>query len=157
MIAARWIRIDPRIFGAVCNGLAAVQSADGAPIVLWCAPQDGWCRYAFIVPLRHAPGREDRRIAWALAPVLAAWRSLGVAAYLEGGDVLRGGSIIGAAASATQAGCAVVVARAGCLPEWAGEAVLAERLRLIVEAQYGWQFDTSWPAIAEWQSIEEHY
>ena len=89
--------------------------------------------------------------------MLAAWRSLGVAAYLEGGDVLRGGVVIGAAASATLAGSALVVARIACLPEWAGETLLAERLRLVVEAQYGWQFDTSWPQAAEWRSIEEHY
>ena len=140
MIAARWIRIGPADgleLQALCSDLAAAQGARAAPILLWSQEV-----MALIVPLRLAPGLRRRWIPWALAPAIAAYRGCGVAAYLEGRELRLAGRKIASASCARIGGCAVI-ASSFLHP------VPDDRFRALVEAQYGWQFETSWPSTAE--------
>jgi hypothetical protein len=201
-LAARWIRLGlagPLALRAAYTGLAAAQPPAAAPIVLWA--EAGSCvrceildaeesQYVFVLiaPLRVAPGRRARWLAWALAPAIATYRHFGLRAYLDAGGVwLNGGRI--ARSAATHVGCCAVVG-AGFLPrfpaaplhsgpsavpvqfrawlreglalaisEWAGhgdtpaERELEAVFRARIEAQHGWQFETSCPSAREQAAI----
>ncbi|MCC6211269.1 MAG: hypothetical protein IT513_09535 [Burkholderiales bacterium] len=150
-VAARWIRLSadgvPSL-QAACAGFARVQGPDSAPAALWARCGDDRHAIAVVAPLKFVPGRSSRWCAWLLAPLVAAYRVRGVTAYFDADRIcLSGQPISGVGASAVGA-CAVVVAD---FAAW-GEAFL-QALRLRVEAQYGWRFDTSWPSAAEREAI----
>lgn len=166
---ARWIGISAREAASLqsrCVALAEAQGARSEPIVVWAAGPAHvslargvdplWVDqrqhlFILIVPVLHAPGRAGRWAAWALAPAIAACRSFGVQAYLEGDDLRAGGRRIAGAACATIGSCAVI---ASSLPRaLPGERRLAERLRAAIEAQFDWQFETSWPSAAEREAM----
>lgn len=118
---ARWIRlglVDAREFHAVCAGLSVAQHRGAAPIVLWaCAtsPLDGLVLederaylFAVIAPAHLAPGRSARWPAWALSPVVAAYRHFGLRAYLNGADICLHGRRIGSGRAETIGDCAVI-------------------------------------------------
>lgn len=168
---ARWIGIGAPEAAALrsrCAGLAEAQPADAEPIVVWgrapahlcLGPELGsvWIDagrhfFVMIVPARLAPGRARRWVAWALAPAIATCRSFGVQAYAEGNDVWAAGRKLAGAGSATIGACAVI---ASSLPApLPGERLLADRFRAAVEAQFGWQFETSWPSAIERQAMAE--
>lgn len=150
MIAARWIRMEleaPLAIEGICAGLAAAQRVQSAPIVVWGHASAQRC-LGLVAPLRHAPGLPRRWISWALAPVIAAYRGAGVAAYLEAGEIRVAGRAVAAASASSVGLCAVVTAR--LLQPFPGE-----RYRGLVEAQYGWRFDTSWANAGERTAIGE--
>jgi hypothetical protein len=168
---ARWIGIgacDAASLHARCVGLAEAQAADAEPIVVWGAARSNLCfgqglgvvwvdegqpLFVLIVPTRLAPGRARRWIAWALAPAIATCRSFGVLAYLEGHDLLAAGRRICGAGCNVIANCAVIAAS---LPRvHPGERLVEARFRAAIEAQFGWQFETSWPSAAERQAMAE--
>jgi hypothetical protein len=168
---ARWIGIgalETPSLKSRCAGLAEAQAADAEPIVIWgiapthlCLGQglgavwvdEGQHVFVLIVPARLAPGRVRRWIAWALAPAIATCRSFGVQAYLEGDDLRAAGRKIAGAGCATIGACAVIASSLPCvLP---GEQLLAVRFRAAIEAQFDWQFETSWPDAAERQAMAE--
>ena len=74
---ARWIRlglIGQKEFDATHASIAAAQSRDAAPILLWGAHVDPLAaRYPFalIAPLKFAPGRRDRWLCWGLAAAIS--------------------------------------------------------------------------------------
>jgi hypothetical protein len=148
---ARWIRLHPPhlpAMHAACAGFASAQGAGAAPAVLWARIEDGRDNgdhaFAIVAPLKYLPGRRTRWAAWGLAPLVAAYRQRGLSAYCDADRIcLRGQPISDVRASSTGA-CAVVLAD---FTAW-GEGFI-EALRQRVEAQYGWQFDHSWPADAE--------
>ena len=105
---ARWIRlgrVEARELRAACAGLCAMQAREAAPIVLWActeSPLYGFAqedergyRFVVIAPRHVAPGLAARWVAWALSPVVAAYRDFGVRAYLDGSDVCLHGRRIG--------------------------------------------------------------
>ncbi len=165
MIArARWIPLglaEPLELRAAYTGLAEAQHRGAAPILLWAQAKFdillGLARarerhyvLALIVPRHLAPGRRARWRAWALAPVLAAYRQFGLHAYLSGEEIRLGGRRIAESGAGVIGEC--VVAASGVLaafPRRELEAVLCAR----VEAQHGWQFETSWPTAAERAAI----
>ena len=168
---ARWIGIgvpETASLRTLCEGLAQTQARDADPIVIWGKTSAHLCLcdgidevwvdegqhvFVLIVPLRLAPGRSRRWIAWALAPAIAACRVLGVRAYFEGRDLWVAGRRAAGAGCATIGACAVIVSS---LPHAsAGGTSVAARLREAIEAQFGWQFETSWPSTAERQAIGE--
>ena len=70
---ARWIRlgaIGQRDFDAAWTALAAAQPRDGAPVLLW-GEEAARYPFALIAPLKHAPGRVQRWLAWGLAAAVA--------------------------------------------------------------------------------------
>lgn len=168
---ARWIGIgacDAASLQARCVGLAEAQGADAEPIVVWGAARGHLCfgqalgaawvdegqpLFVLIVPKRLAPGRARRWIAWALAPAIATCRSFGVRAYLEGHDLLAAGRMICGAGCNVVANCAVIAA--GLPRVHPGERLVEARLRAAIEAQFDWQFETSWPSAAERQAMPE--
>jgi hypothetical protein len=171
--AARWIHsapVGPRGLHAACAGLALAQQARSAPLVFWarvnapvagdpCAIEEDHYAIALIAPLRHAPGRRSRRRAWALAPVLAAYRYFGVHAYLDDDAVCLGGRQIATCGAQEIGACAVLVSSflpcpPGALAEWA-ERDLEAALRVRIESQHGWQFENSWPTEAERAAIAD--
>lgn len=170
-IAARWIRqggIEPRILLATVAALAFRQAGRAAPILLWAraaSPVEGdWLNaeqgqpvFALIVPARLAPGRESRRIPWALAPAIAAYRQLGVRAYANGNDIWLNGRRIARGAAASLGGSVMVSGSflAGLPGAGFEEQVVEAVFRLRLEAQFGWQFDTSWASEAERAAIAE--
>lgn len=168
---ARWIGVgapEPASLRTLCEGLAQTQARDADPIVVWgkasghvCFGEgfdavwvdEGQHLFVLIVPLRLAPGRPRRWVAWGLAPAIAACRGLGVRAYFEGRDLLVAGRKAAGAGCATIGACAVIVAS---LPRaFARGLPVAARLREAIEAQFGWQFETSWPSSAERQAMGE--
>jgi len=171
--AARWIRsapVGPRDLHAACAGLALAQGERSAPLVFWarvnapvagdpCAIEENHYAFALIAPLRRAPGRRSRRSAWALAPVLAAYRHFGVHAYLDDDAVCLSGRRIAACGAQEIGACAVVVSSflpcpPGALAEWA-ERDLEAAFRVRIESQHGWQFENSWPTEAERVAIAD--
>jgi hypothetical protein len=170
-IAARWIRqgpAEPRALLAAIAGLAHAQDARAAPILLWAragAPVDaGWLQaeeghhvFALIAPVRFAPGRACRWAAWAMAPAIAAYRQLGVRAYADGNELWLNGRRIARCAATALGAC--VVACGSFLPGLPGagfeERVVEAVFRMRLEAQHGWQFDTSWAGDAERAAIED--
>jgi hypothetical protein len=145
MTPARWMRFGwigaPGLLAA-SRGLAAVQSSRAAPIALWGRSAQH-CEFALVAPRKFAPGRASRWRAWALAPAIGACRRLGVAAYLEGGEIWLHGRRIAQAEALALGEC--VVATSAIPAHIAPAAAVEEALRSCLEAQCGWQFDHSWP------------
>lgn len=151
---ARWIRlgaIGQRDFDAAWAALAAAQPRDAAPVLLW-GEEAARYPFALIAPLKHAPGRVQRWLAWGLAAAVATYRQFGVPAYLDGELYLHGRDI--AASRAMSLGeCAVVAS--SFLMRFPGSCVatpsieLEQAFRLRLEAQHGWEFDHSWPSARE--------
>jgi hypothetical protein len=168
-VAARWIRqgtAEPRALLATIAGLAHAQGARAAPILLWsraAAPVDGeWLQaeeghyaFALIAPVLFAPGRTSRRVAWAMAAAIATYRQLGVRAYANGDDIWLNGRRIAQGTAASLGGCVMV--SGSFLPGLPGagfeERVVEAVFRMRLEAQHGWQFDTSWAGDAERAAI----
>lgn len=150
-IMARWIRLHPPgmpALHAACAGFARAQAADASPAVLWAGNEDQRHALAVVAPLKFLPGRSTRWCAWLLAPLVATYRQCGLSAYYDADRIcLSGQPISGVGASAVGA-CAVVVAD---FAAWGGS--FMESLRQRVEAQYGWQFDHSWPSERERETI----
>ncbi len=155
---ARWIRLGPlaqRDFDAACASLAAVQSRDAPPILLW-AEEAARYPFALIAPLKFAPGRKDRWLAWGLAAAVATYRQFEVPAYLDG-EIYLHGRDIAASRVASIGECAVITSSflmrfpQRCVATPSFELEQAFRLRL--EAQHGWSFDSSWPSGAEAVSL----
>jgi hypothetical protein len=168
---ARWIgtaALDAPALQTRCATLAEAQCADGEPILVWGraplpmflgaqagAPwvEQGQFLFLLIVPLRLAPGRARRWISWALAPAIATCRSFGVQAYLEDHALWAAGRRIADAGCTSAGACAVIACSMPCqLPD---ERDLEARFRAVVEAQFGWQFETSWPSPAERSAMAE--
>lgn len=160
--------MEPRALQAAIAGLARAQSPRAAPIVLWASAAsaaDGeWLQveaghhtFALIAPERFAPGRASRRIAWAMAAAIAAYRQLGMRAYASGNDIWLNGRRIARGAAASLGEC--VVATGSFLPGLPGagfeERVLEAVFRMRLEAQHGWQFDTSWASAEERAAIAD--
>jgi len=149
---ARWIRLACPEFDSACARLAQAQAGGAAPIVAW-AQGDARHLFALVAPLKHAPGRRKRWFSWAAAPAAATYRQFGLPAYLEGEALWLHGRKIADGAVGSIGECALIgssfLARfpAQCVATPARELEQAFRLRL--EAQHGWQFDTSWPSEAE--------
>ena len=171
--SARWIRsapVGPYDLHAACIGLAQAQSARAAPLVFWaranapvlgdpCDIEEHHFAFALIAPLRLAPGRRSRWRAWALAPALAAYRYLGVRAYLDDDAICLNGRRIAACGAQAIGGCAVVVSSflprpPGTLAEWV-ERDLEGAFRTRIEAQHGWEFENSWPSETERLAIAD--
>lgn len=168
---ARWIGVgtpEPDSLRTLCEGLAQTQARDADPIVIWGKSSshaylgegadavwvdEGQHVFVLIVPLRLAPGRSRRWIAWALAPAIAVCRSLGVRAYFEGRDLRVAGRRAAGAGCATIGACAVIVSSLPCA--FASGLPVATRLREAIEVQFGWQFETSWPNSAERRAMGE--
>lgn len=144
MIAARWIRMEQSCRGVLpvaVRGFARAQSARAAPSVLWDWNGDGNVACALVAPFKFAPGRRQRWVSWALAPLIASYRMFGLRAYLEADAVCLSGGRIATCEAMTVGECAVVVFR--FLPV---EGDFMEAFRGRIEAQQGWQFDNSWPS-----------
>lgn len=153
-LAARWIRLGPlapRDWIAACAGLARAQGARAAPIVLWAQGGEQH-RFALIVPARLAPGRRSRWSAWALSPAVAAYRRIGLAAYLEGEAICLHGRPVAGSLTEAIGECALVAS--SFLPRFPAEPYLEALFRACVEAQHGWQFETSWPSREERAALE---
>jgi hypothetical protein len=172
-IAARWIRLGPSgpyDLHAACNGLAIVQGARAAPIVLWAqasAPvigdlhsvEENRFTFALIAPLRLAPGRRSRWRGWGLAPALATYRRFGVRAYLDDDALCLNGRRIGESGAQAIGGCAVVASSflprpPEALDKWV-ERDLEAAFRERIEAQHGWEFENSWPSKIERLAIAD--
>jgi hypothetical protein len=159
---ARWIRlgmIGEAQFDGACAALAAAQPRSAAPVLLWGGHfsahfPDEAARYPFalIAPLKFAPGRVRRWLAWGLAAAVATYRQFGVPAYLNGELCLHGRDIAQSRAAALGE-CAVIAS--SFLARFPGSCVatpsleLEHAFRLRLEAQHGWQFDHSWPSAPE--------
>ena len=142
MIDARWIRIDAQglpAMQAACAAFAGAQGADAAPAVLWTRLSEGRHAYGIVAPLKHVPGRRLRWRAWALAPLVAAYRRLGLSAYHDADRICRSGQPITDVNAAQAGACAVIVAD---FTAWGADFI--DCLRQRIEAQHGWQFDHSW-------------
>jgi len=147
--AARWIRLQCEAqedFDAACEALAAAQDERAAPIVLWARVEERHA-FAIVVPQRHAPGRRSRWAAWALTPAIAAYRRIGLPAYLEGEAICLHGREVERSATREIGACAVVAA--SFLPRFPAEPYLEALFRACIEAQHGWAFETSWPSREE--------
>jgi hypothetical protein len=147
--AARWIRLgpaEPQELGGTAQSLAALQSPCAQPIVLWGAQAEGH-GFALVVPLRFAPGKRQRWTAWALSPAIAAYRHIGLPAYLEGAEIRLHGRRIAHASVALIGAC--VVAASGFVARFPAEGYLEGLFRARIEAQHGWQFESSWPSAPE--------
>lgn len=198
-LPARWIRLDPDALNspvAACRGFARThgEAGDGAahraPVCFWGrAPQSvrlaeglwaepGEFIFALLVSRRLAP-RASRWLAWGLSPVVAALRSFGEHAYLDGGNIflhgdrVAGGSVIALADSV--AICGTFPADPPIEPPESGERgrllefdpwlsalnregrarQMLAAFRGALEAQHGWQFDTDWPNRVERQAVAE--
>jgi hypothetical protein len=155
-LAARWIRIAPveeeagRL--AIYAALAEVQVPVAPPMLVWV---QGPARhdFALIVPLRLAPGKQERWRAWALSPALATCRYFGVPAYLSGGELWLHGHRL-AAASIEVVGERLLAASSMHIP-FPVERHVEDLFRVRIEAQHGWRFETSWPTPAEAGAIAD--
>lgn len=152
---ARWIRlgaIEPHDFELVYARLAAVQSKSAPPALLWAQGETQYS-FALVAPKKHAPGRVTRWLSWALAPAIATYRQFGLAAYLQDEAIWLHGRRIADSTAQAVGECAVVASSfllhfpAKCVPMPSRE--LEEAFRLRLEAQHGWQFDSSWPTERE--------
>jgi hypothetical protein len=155
---ARWIRLGspgPAEFEAACARLATAQSDRAAPILAWAQGQDvervapRSHLFALIAPLKHAPGRRQRWFAWGAVAAAATCRQFGLPAYIEGEALWLHGRRIAEGSARAVGECALIASSfpAQCLAVAPRELEQAFRLRL--EAQHGWQFDTSWPTESE--------
>jgi hypothetical protein len=137
---ARWMRIAKG--SAQPSALAAAQAAAADPILLWLR-EAGECAFALIAPLRLAPGRTWRWLAWGSMPAIATCRRFGLPAYLEGGAIWLHGRRAAGLSAARVGECALIE---GAFPApLAEEPGLEAAFRERIEAQHGWQFDTAWP------------
>lgn len=152
---ARWIRLgalEPLEFNLVYGRLAAVQSRSAPPALLWSQAKSQYL-FALVAPRKYAPGRVTRWLSWALAPAIATYRQFGLAAYLQDDAIWLHGRPIADSAAQTIGECAVVAS--GFLMHFPTKSTptpsreLEEAFRLRLEAQHGWQFDTSWPTEPE--------
>jgi hypothetical protein len=142
---ARWIRLACPEFDSACARLAQAQAGGAAPIVAW-AQGDARHLFALVAPLKHAPGRRKRWFSWAAAPAAATYRQFGLPAYLEGEALWLHGRKIADGAVSAIGECAVIAS--SFLARFPPRE-LEQAFRLRLEAQHGWQFDTSWPSEAE--------
>ena len=151
---ARWIRIGAVTqlqFDAACTAFALAQDNAAPPVLLW-AEEAARYPFALIVSRKHAPGREKRWLSWGLASAVATYRQFGVPAYLDE-ELFLHGRDIAQTRVLTCGECAVVASSflmrfpESCVPTPSLE--LEEAFRLRLEAQHGWQFDSSWPAAHE--------
>jgi len=142
---ARWIRLACPEFDSACARLAQAQAGGAAPIVAW-AQGDARHLFALVAPLKHAPGRRKRWFSWAAAPAAATYRQFGLPAYLEGEALWLHGRKIADGAVGAIGECAVIAS--SFLARFPPRE-LEQAFRLRLEAQHGWQFDTSWPSEAE--------
>jgi len=154
-VAARWIRMHPphlRAMQAACAGFARAQAPDSAPAALWAhienGQEDDRHALALVAPLKFLPGRQTRWRAWALAPLVATYRQCGLSAYTDADRICLRGQPISGIEAAAAGDCAVILVD---FAVW-GVAFI-ESLRQRVEAQYGWQFDSSWPGDVERDAI----
>lgn len=150
-IAARWIRMHPpglAALNAACAGFARAQGADAPPAALWACCGDDRHALAVAAPLKFLPGREARWRAWLLAPLVATYRQCGLSAYFDADRICLSGQPISGVDAAALGACGLVVAD---FAAWG--AAFMESLRRRVEAQYGWQFDHSWPTEREREAI----
>ena len=150
-IAARWIRLHSPGMAAVraaCSGFALAQAPRAAPAALWARCGDDRHALAVVAPLKFLPGRSTRWRAWLLAPLVAAYRRSGLSAYFDADRICLSGQAISGVEASTVGACAVAVAD---FAPWG--AAFMDSLRHRVEAQYGWQFDHSWPSEAEREAI----
>lgn len=151
--AARWIRLhlrDSTVMRGACEGFARAQAAGAAPAVLWTGADGERHAFAVVAPLQFLPGRSARWRAWALSPLVAAYRQRGLSAYTDADRICLSGRPITGVEAAAVGACSVVVAD---FEPW-GEGFM-DALRQRAEAQYGWQFDHCWPSPAERQAIAE--
>ncbi len=192
-LPARWIRFDPdgsRDPTGVCRGFARSQDARGAPICFWGRASlpvrldDGlWAEpgefiFALLIPRRLAP-RPSRRLAWGLSPVVAALRSFGEHAYLEGGDIHLHGNRVAGGSAQVLGECVAVYgtfpADPPIEPPQSGERgrllefdpwlaalnregrarQMLAAFRHALEMQHGWQFDTDWASSDERLAVAE--
>jgi len=142
---ARWIRLACPEFDSACARLAQAQAGGAAPIVAW-AQGDARHLFALVAPFKHAPGRRQRWFSWAAAPAAATYRQFGLPAYLEGEALWLHGRKIADGAVSAIGECAVIAS--SFLARFPPRE-LEQAFRLRLEAQHGWQFDTSWPSEAE--------
>jgi len=142
---ARWIRLACPEFDSACARLAQAQAGGAAPIVAW-AQGDARHFFALVAPLKYAPGRRKRWFSWAAAPAAATYRQFGLPAYLEGEALWLHGRKIADGAVSAIGECAVIAS--SFLARFPPRE-LEQAFRLRLEAQHGWQFDTSWPSEAE--------
>ena len=152
-LAARWIRLHlPRLAAmpAACAAFAQAQAPGSAPAALWLSGEDARYALAIVAPLKHLPGRITRWRSWALAPLVATYRQCGLSAYCDSDRICLSGRPISGVDAATAGACAVIVAD---FTAWGVDFIDALRAR--IEAQYGWQFDNSWPGEAERGAIAE--
>ena len=152
-IAARWIRTVPaheEEFRATHAALAFAQPARASPIVLWRQGSERK-EFAFVVPRIHAPGRAARWPAWMLSPAAATCRYFGLPVYLAKGGLWLHGRLLACGEVETRGEC-LVAACSLCI-SFPVERHVEELFRARVEAQYDWQFETSWPTPDEARSI----
>lgn len=153
---ARWMRLGamrPADFESACEQLAQAQAPRAQPIVAWAEAGDAYL-FAVIAPRRVAPGRPTRWLSWGLTPAVAAYRQLGVPAYLDGdgdGIGLHGRRI--ARGTLREIGECVVVGASFPTPS----SELEDAFRLRLEAQHGWEFDHSWPSEPERAALAPAY
>ena len=141
---ARWMRIAKG--GAQPSALAAAQPPAADPILLWLH-EAGECAFALIAPLRLAPGRTWRWLAWGSMPAIATCRRFGLPAYLEGEAIWLHGRRAARLSAVRVGECALIE---GAFPApLAVEPGLETAFRERIEAQHGWQFDTAWPTGSE--------
>ena len=142
---ARWMRlhIAGDALPAASAGLAATQPAGASPILLWLTVA-GERAFALIAPLRLVPGRAWRWAAWGAMPAISACRQFGLPAYLEDGSIWLHGRRASRVTAAPVGACAVI--EGGFPSRLADEPALEDVFRRRIEAQHGWQFDTSCPA-----------
>ena len=136
---ARWMRIAKG--SALPSALAAAQPTAADPILLWLR-EAGECAFALIAPLRLAPGRTWRWLAWGSMPAIATCRRFGLPAYLEGEAIWLHGRRAARLSAARVGECAVIAS--SFLARFPPRE-LEQAFRLRLEAQHGWQFDTAWP------------
>ncbi len=145
---ARWIRLGPlaaQDFDVAVARLAAAQRAESAPILAWARAGERYL-FALIAPRRLAPGRATRWLAWGISPAIAAYRQMGLRAYIEGDGIWLHGEPLDPVSVREVRECVVVASRIQArLPS----AQLEDMFRLRLEAQHGWQFDHSWPMAHE--------
>lgn len=131
---------------ALCAGLAAAQPAAADPLLVWLRSSSA-SAFALIAPLRLAPGRAWRWLAWGAMPAIATCRMFGLPAYLEGGAIWLHGRRVADLRAAHLGQCAVIE---GAFPApLAAQPGLESAFRERIEAQHGWRFDTAWPSGGE--------
>ena len=149
--AARWIRLHPpglAAMRAACSAFARAQAPGCTPAVLWGSGEDLRHALAIVAPLKYLPGRSTRWRSWALAPLVATYRRCGLSAYYDSDRICLSGQPISGIDATTSGACAVIVAD---FTAWGVD--FMDALRGRIEAQYGWQFDNSWPGESERDAI----